>query len=691
MEIDELEHSNPDEDMDITESEPQIKQGSSKKLVSDSPTTSEISLNPNGTSNQNTPQSEFDKLLKECIELELLPFQIKSARKSYYDLPSQNGLVGCPFSWCSSAFKNSNGLQYHLQKAGHQITDFEKSTREKTDEMNIKYKELLSMISGGGPQISPSPVEVMIQSHQLLKPRKKTLIFVNKHVKIPKAVRGNKKDPYVENFFNHVYKDVERHDCMIDAGVYSEFNDWSYDTVLQSIQSEYYLESLELKVVRKENESDSKFADTIKHLEPLEIGSSPRRAGWIINVGIAVWSMAWAPIKEKNQSQYQYLAVAGYLDKNAHMQQSSCQTLDAHDMKGCIQIWKFKSTDLKSIPFLYLTIFHGYGHILDMCWCPNYSFDPTKGRIGFIGVTSGDGAFRILDIPYYNDDQSHYLKSTGVVFQSKIPDCQYHKLSWNLKNQVALGSTNGYITVWDVRKYLAEKTNDNSDNYASPLIHIAVHDSSIRCIDWLPPDEERNIYQIVSGGVDGRLLCLDIRDPSMPVPLARIRGFVTSLAVCPAFKYIANVDADYAVKTLTPTEKDKNKKSMTEYPQYLNRTVIEHYSAVWSLDYSPIAPLLASASADGVSMVVNLNQVAIKRRTVAQPIFKLDYNTLTEELTFIDSNTERSLGTSFQAAQLYHPYMAIHCVRWNPNGETGEYLATGGIGWIRVEVMDVPF
>jgi hypothetical protein len=95
------------------------------------------------------------------------------------------------------------------------------------------------------------------------------------------------------------------------------------------------------------------------------------KKGHIINTGGSIWGLDFVPKLNDTDPTTQYIAAAGYrgsIDEHYYMN----EVQETGSYKNYIQIWKCKlsTKEEPEDPELVMCLFHSFGVIHDMKWCP---------------------------------------------------------------------------------------------------------------------------------------------------------------------------------------------------------------------------------------------------------------------------------------------------------------------------------
>ncbi|KAK3352794.1 WD40-repeat-containing domain protein [Lasiosphaeria hispida] len=198
------------------------------------------------------------------------------------------------------------------------------------------------------------------------------------------------------------------------------------------------------------------FALTTSGVPPTE-SSNEKMNGWMFDVGGIPLAVAWAPLSRRSS---QVLAVASIPFADQELEGSREKSVTGvPDTTGCIQFWEFTSdgreegmaTPSRSPPKLLATKFFDWGRPKRLQWCP-VPLDST-GIYGVLAVLSGDGRARIVEVRNIDPNNTHYeWVESSTVNLSTANDYNVNVtcLTWTSTNRIALGHSDGSITLWSV-------------------------------------------------------------------------------------------------------------------------------------------------------------------------------------------------------------------------------------------------
>ncbi|KXX76772.1 Transcription factor tau subunit sfc6 [Madurella mycetomatis] len=238
-------------------------------------------------------------------------------------------------------------------------------------------------------------------------------------------------------------------------------------------------------------------------------------SGWMFDVGGIPLAVAWAPLSRQD---IQVLAVAAIPFSDQEQPQSGdANTETAAKTSGCIQLWEFaadKHAKRLASPSQRPPMFLGahcfdWGRPKRLQFCP-VSLD-SSSSYGIMAVLCGDGRARVMDAKWADDSGIPFYKwiESPVVTLGLEDDYSVDVtcLTWVNTNRIALGHSDGSITLWSV--------------YPRQLLHrVGVHTTYVIDICSAYPS---NPYLIASIPVGGCATLTDLSQPSseftyFPVP-----------------------------------------------------------------------------------------------------------------------------------------------------------------------------
>ncbi|KAK0642027.1 hypothetical protein B0T16DRAFT_431603 [Cercophora newfieldiana] len=200
-------------------------------------------------------------------------------------------------------------------------------------------------------------------------------------------------------------------------------------------------------------------------LDPLDVpiespeSASEKASGWIFDVGGIPLALAWAPLSERSA---QVLAVASipFSDQEPIQTQVITNPPEKPDTTGCIQLWEFpcdpstegQATPGHSVPRLITASFFDWGRPKRLQWCP-VPLD-TSGIYGLLAVLCGDGKARVIEFKCLEDaaERPHEWVEFPIITLDVSDDYNVNVtcLTWVNANRIALGHSDGTITLWSI-------------------------------------------------------------------------------------------------------------------------------------------------------------------------------------------------------------------------------------------------
>ncbi|KAK0620962.1 WD40-repeat-containing domain protein [Immersiella caudata] len=215
-------------------------------------------------------------------------------------------------------------------------------------------------------------------------------------------------------------------------------------------------------------------------LNPLDVPienpeTSPEKAqGWAFDVGGIPLALAWAPASQRTS---QVLAVASipFSDQEPIQTQVIANPPEKPNTTGTIQLWEFPSdapahgqaSPGRSAPRLITASFFDWGRPKRLQWCP-VPLD-TSGIYGLLAVLCGDGKARVIEFKSFDDTvERPYGTSHPFPFGSHANSAERIEspivtlgvsndynvnvtcLTWVNTNRIALGHSDGTVTLWSI-------------------------------------------------------------------------------------------------------------------------------------------------------------------------------------------------------------------------------------------------
>ncbi|KAK3943285.1 hypothetical protein QBC46DRAFT_351660 [Diplogelasinospora grovesii] len=180
-------------------------------------------------------------------------------------------------------------------------------------------------------------------------------------------------------------------------------------------------------------------------------------SGWMVNVGGIPLAIAWAPLSSRDT---QILAVASIPSAD---QVAGGNSGDGDSKStGCIQFWEFVgerreqgglACPSRRAPRLLVAKYFSWGRPKRLQWCP-VPMDSVSDEYGLLAVICGDGMARVLDVnkvPNTSDIHYEWIESAGVTLGMENEyKVEATCLTWVNTNRIALGHSDGSITLWSI-------------------------------------------------------------------------------------------------------------------------------------------------------------------------------------------------------------------------------------------------
>ncbi|EMR11136.1 hypothetical protein PNEG_00732 [Pneumocystis murina B123] len=386
----------------------------------------------------------------------------------------------------------------------------------------------------------------------------------------------------------------------------------------------------------------------------------PLKTGYIIHAGFPIWGLDWCPGHLEGK---QYLAVSGHPDYETH----STLLYATKPKKSAIQIWSFlpgSNDGLCNNPQLEIFIFHAFGSVWDLKWCPLTS--KIDGKLGFLAAIFGDGCARIFSIPLSNKtNETLYMKLEQVKLSLKIHDTRCTCLCWISSNRIAIGASNGQICILDL-----EKKDPNI-----PIISFFAHSSYIRNIASCSPSYPN---LLISSAYDCTVKITDIRDPLGDIAfIQRQRAMNFILQWWDELSCIILSDNMCGLRFI-----------FFQTLQSSNH-IISLDGTLWAVAMSPVHPFVAVAGADGTISIVNFIRKTFSK--LRQPlsirrIYQLSVNYQDMSYLLVESFKPEKYQKINSNPIIFPPEIGITVASWNPTKKYGGWLASGSAsGILRVE------
>lgn len=449
------------------------------------------------------------------------------------------------------------------------------------------------------------------------------------------------------------------------------------------------------------NRSKHKAADTRPAVELPLFSSRPlqnrHRRGFILNAGSSIWGLDWCPTAQNNDRNY--LAVAGFRGKSE--EHHALGELGQSNEKGCIQIWDLgtdvvdkvpsgKSPTATDLPILDLCLLHDFGCIWHLKWCPFGARDMAlvpeaehEGlpKIGILALACGDGTVKLLAVPCpvtmrakigraTNGRKPLYVRTLRPLMTVRALNSAPLTLAWGGPTTLAAGLTNGEIVVVDVMSFMTESRDGVDVDGNDFVVHqFPAHDSGIRAVDW---SSHNNPTQLASVGMDGRVLCFDVRDPYMPIQVHRTRGFLFGVSWPTHFPGVIFTDADNAVRQLRVENPIRTHGFMAFQTQ------------IWDLNASAFHPFVAGASADGRVAIANIHRIRARhQKYIQRTICRLCWDENLQTYSIIDDEDTEEVAIVYHSPenlynQMFPAQVQIQRTAWSNDLLSASWIAGGG-------------
>ncbi|KAJ1658279.1 hypothetical protein IWQ61_002448 [Dispira simplex] len=484
------------------------------------------------------------------------------------------------------------------------------------------------------------------------------------------------------------------------------------------------------------------------NLPPLASHPLSSAQGYVLNTGVPLWGLDWRCDYQSDGS-IEYLATGGFSREN-HPLRSTAIGVRQPTNPGAILIWKMSTrtlgnsnSKLDSKPRVILTLLHEYGNVMDLQWAPVYfpkdgqsEFKHGEGRntsivnhLGVLAATFGDGRLVVFLVPHptlltklkdgsnkeeSSDQHLNPYFRTGevppptclvrlpILLSCQHPNKLYHTLHWGNATTLAVGASDGTISVWDLRPAIRQWSPSRSPvgrekvveecTPSPPLFQVKVHDSLVRQVALRPhrtlllstlstgPHELPT--DILSCGDDGHVMLTRVEDPEFPVNVASQRRTTHSISWsgCGG-SFLCSVPYN-------------NVRAVKYHELGLSNRLFSCRSTVWDTATSFHHPFVATACSNGTIVISNINS-AIRTgnkgcRLYERHAYTTHWDYQKDFYVFEDQHPPVQGLTSNNAQDIHHhisaPPVAAHRVKFNPNFQSCTWLASGGAhGLVRVE------
>ncbi|KAI8332065.1 hypothetical protein BC941DRAFT_437408 [Chlamydoabsidia padenii] len=371
--------------------------------------------------------------------------------------------------------------------------------------------------------------------------------------------------------------------------------------------------------------------------------------GYVINTGGSVCGLDFAPKTSifDTQPMIQYLATGGYKEPNVLCGFETPR----QGNPNCIQLWKLNlaTTEQEESPVLDLVLLHDYGDVRDLRWCPYGAYEETTTndsedlpKLGILAGCFGDGTVRCFVIPHPNtlrvrlgvdagNQDPVYLKIKQARCVFALPNTSISTISWGGHKKLAIGSSTGYISIWNMASALtSEQAMNQQQSIRFMIFNAPIHDAGVQSIVWHGIDDPVNL---ISTGNDGKFIGLDIRDPFIPITFSRQRAIQYDAMWSGHRNKIMFVDGDLILKEFF-SQDCKNFKSgnVNAAGTFMSMACSEQHS------------FIVLGSSDGFLKLVNTLIKRVKGKAKLQKIlYKLIYNEKDNVYRYVDGLQPQSV------------------------------------------------
>ncbi|KAI9301600.1 hypothetical protein BJ944DRAFT_1784 [Cunninghamella echinulata] len=443
-------------------------------------------------------------------------------------------------------------------------------------------------------------------------------------------------------FKSFLFENNPLYDSIIYSNIRASIKEW---TLLSKEEATPYLPlnqepvSVDLGIKDTKNYS-------LPTLSVINLDSAiPYKRGHLINFGGVISGLEYIPktTHSKDSNRQQYLSIGGL--------KAPCTDFAYEGEKksypNAIQIWRCdlsaaaddnnnsskngnsieNQSTASSTPSisLDLCILHDFGDVRELKWCPYGAYDDEneenekkgKGKddvnqsiakLGILAACFGDGSLRIIVVPHPNVlrrkqniglDKTIFLKIKKPRYTISFTNSIITTISWGGHKKLAVGTSSGYISVWNMEAAFQANTTDNDvlpKKYM--LFNNLVHDAGVQEIEWHGINDPVNFASI---GNDGRFLFINIEDPFVPILFWRHRSIQYSLTWPGYRNRIYFSDSDLKVR-------ERSVDDCTEFKQ--GQFYTEGRGYCFSIASSEVHSFIIHGSSDGF---VSFNNVYVQR------------------------------------------------------------------------------
>ncbi|KAJ1952374.1 hypothetical protein IWQ62_006238, partial [Dispira parvispora] len=400
------------------------------------------------------------------------------------------------------------------------------------------------------------------------------------------------------------------------------------------------------------------------NLPPLASHSLPSGRGYVLNTGVPLWGLDWRCDYQSNGST-EYLATGGFSREN-HPLRSTAIGVRQPANPGAILIWEMSTQNLENSssevgnkPRVALALLHEYGNVMDLQWAPVYFPKGSQSKprrekqnsadvnhLGVLAATFGDGRLVVFLVPHptslsqlkggsiTKDSPEPYLNPyfhsgeipppaclvrLPILLTCQHPNKLYHSIHWGNATTLAVGASDGTISVWDLRQAIHRWSSSQSSSEGEeeqkvkgrlpslPLFEVKAHDSLVRQVALRPhctlllsapsTDLHQLPTDILSSGDDGHAMLTRVDDPEFPLSVASQRR--------PTLSIRWNGSGDSFLCSVH----HNNVRAIQYHELGSSGRLFSSRSTVWDVATSFHHPFVASACSNGTIVISNVNNV----------------------------------------------------------------------------------
>lgn len=277
---------------------------------------------------------------------------------------------------------------------------------------------------------------------------------------------------------------------------------------------------------------------TSSHLPPGPTSQSDvsrYREGWLLNLGSKIQTLAWAPNRHGDGTQYLAVSTSCSSAQRNSVPASTDRRAPAFrpspPYPSSIQIWAFRCApaseglqklDMTAKPRLVQVLCTLWGNIRQLQWCPVLR-DPRdlpeqqvnqaeSTNLGLLGVISSDGDARILDVsvPSPIEIGPQYLSVKSAAFDAASSSSIYTCLSFVSPTDLLCGTASGSVDLFNI----PHNTETRDHLASSPTPYLTVQQSLTYILTLSPAYPSPFPNLLASTSMSGIPILSDLRSPS---------------------------------------------------------------------------------------------------------------------------------------------------------------------------------